>query len=190
MSERQNKQRLDEDRRLVRLWFRSGAAEPLVITRHQEYEPRAVLWPSLWARFRQNLRSLVVLAAGAVPISPVKIALYRFLGTKIGRGVYIGPGVLIDPLYPELITLEDGCFLGIGCRLFAHEITAGNFRLGRITIGAGSVVGAYATVRSGVSIGRKATVGFNTFVNRDVPDGATVVGVPGRILDKEQEPEC
>ena len=124
-----------------------------------------------------------------MPISSWKIMIYRFLGTRIGQGVYIGPDVLIDPLYPELITLQDGCVLGIGCRLFAHEITADNFRLGRIVAGAGSVVGAYATVRSGVSIDKKATIGFNSFVNRDVPDGATVAGVPARIIDTGQGPE-
>ncbi len=189
MSKQQDEQRLGEDRQLVRRWLRSGAAEPLVIPRHQAYQPWDVLCPGFAAKLRGNLRSLAVLLANALPMSSWKIVIYRLLGTKIGRGVYIGPGVLIDPLYPELITLQDGCFLGIGCRLFAHEITAGNFRLGRTMIGPGSVVGAYATVRSGVSVGNKATIGFNSLVNHDVPDGVTVAGVPARIIETGQEPE-
>ena len=189
MSKQQDKQRLDEDRQLVRRWLCSGAAEPLVIPRHRTYEPRAVLWPSFPVQVRQNWKSLLVLIAGIMPWSPWKVAIYRLLGMKIGRGVYIGPGVLIDPPYPELITLQDGCFLGIGCRLFTHEITAGNFRLGRIVIGTGSVVGAYATVRSGVSVGNRVTIGFNSFVNRDVPDVATVVGAPAHMIETRQEPE-
>jgi len=189
MSKQQDKQRLGEDRQLVRRWLGGDTAEPLVIPRYQAYQPWEVLCPSFGAKLRGNLRALMVLLANALPISSWKIAIYRLLGTKIGRGVYIGPGVLIDPLYPELITLEDGCFLGIGCRLFAHEITAGNFRLGRIVIGAGSVVGAYATVRSGVSVGDKVTIGFNSFVNHDVPEGDTVAGVPARIIETGQEPE-
>ncbi len=189
MSKQQDKQRLDEDRQLLRRWLRSGATEPLVILRRQEYPPWEVLCPNFTAKLRGNLRSLTILLANALPISSWKIAIYRLLGTKIGRGVYIGPSVLIDPLYPELITLQDGCFLGIGCRLFAHEITAGNFRLGRIVIGTGSVVGAYATVRSGVSVGNRVTIGFNSFVNRDVPDVATVVGAPAHMIETRQEPE-
>ena len=189
MSKQQDKQRLDEDRELVRRWLRSGTAEPLVIPRHQAYQPWEVLCPSFTAKLHGNLRALMVLLANALPISSWKIVIHRLLGTKIGRGVYIGPDVLIDPLYPELITLQDGCYLGIGCRLFAHEITASNFRLGPVVIGAGSVVGAYATVRSGVSVGNRVTIGFNSFVNRDVPDCATVVGVPARVIDTGQEPE-
>ena len=173
-------QKLTDDRRAVRQWFAGGAAEPLVIERRQSYRPSKVLWPTFASWFMQHLRSLIVMIAAAAVISPVKIVLYRLAGAKIGRGVYIAPHVLIDPLYPQLITLADGCFLGIGCRLFTHEITAGNFRLGRVAVEAGSVIGAYATVRSGVTIGNKATIGFNSFVNRDVADGTTVVGSPAR----------
>jgi acetyltransferase-like isoleucine patch superfamily enzyme len=185
----QDKQRLTEDRLLVRRWLGGDSAEPLVIPRHRTYPPRAVLWAGLGAQVRQNWRSLWILIAGVLPWSPWKISIYRLLGMKIGRGVYIGPGVLVDPLYPELITLQEGCFLGIGCRLFTHEITASNFRLGRVVIGTGSVIGAYATIRSGVSIGSGVTVGFNSFVNRDVSDGVTVAGVPARRIETGQRAE-
>jgi acetyltransferase-like isoleucine patch superfamily enzyme len=95
--------------------------------------------------------------------------------------------VVIDPLYPFLIELEDGCCLGMGCRLLTHEYTATSFRAGRIRIGKGSVIGAYAMIRSGVSVGSKATVGAMSFVNRDVPDGETVAGVPAKPLNCSRE---
>jgi acetyltransferase-like isoleucine patch superfamily enzyme len=41
--------------------------------------------------------------------------------------------------------------------------------MGRVRIGKGSVIGGYAVVRAGVSIGEKATVGFLSYVNNDVP---------------------
>ena len=171
-----------EDRQLVRQWFKDGAVDPLVIPWDHPGCPTSVLWPTFGSLVRQHLRSLVVMLAGIVPTSCVKVWLYRLTGARIGRNVDISPGVVIDPLYPQLITLGDGCCLGLGCRLLAHEITAYDFRLGRITVASGAVIGAYSTVRSGVSIGSKATIGFNSFVNRDVSDGATVAGSPAREI--------
>lgn len=135
----------------------------------------------------QRLRGGVVLLANTISISGVKTLLYRCLGMRIGRNVYISPQVMIDPLFPQLIELEDDVLLGIGCRLLAHEYTATHFRVGRVRIGAGSVVGAFATVRSGVYVGRRATVGMHSFVNRDVADNTTVGGVPARPLRSAPE---
>jgi hypothetical protein len=146
MPKQQDNQKPAEDRQLVRQWFRNGVACPLVIPWPGPGCPARVLWPSLAAHVKQHLRSLVVMLAGAMPISAVKIWLYRLAGAKIGRDVHIAPGVVLDPLYPQLITLGDGCCLGLGCRLLAHEITAYDFRLGRITVANGAVIGAWANL--------------------------------------------
>ena len=56
-----------------------------------------------------------------------------------------------------------------------------------ITIKKGAYIGMRATVLSGkqgVTIGENAVVGACTFVNKDIPDGATAVGVPCRILER------
>jgi acetyltransferase-like isoleucine patch superfamily enzyme len=182
MSKHPNLEQLETDRQQVHQWLHGEKRTPLVLPWRETYPPRDVLWPTFLSKVRQNWRSFWVLLANSLPISPLKTAIYRLLGMKIGRGVYIAPSVLIDPLYPELITLEDGSFLGIGCRLLTHEVTVNNFRVGRVVIGSGSVIGGYATVRSGVSIGKKVTVGLGSFVNRDVKDGLTVVGTPAREI--------
>jgi len=183
----QDAQQLSDDRRQVREWLRDGAASVLVMPRREGFAPRHVLWPTVYSRIRQNLKSAAVLLINKLPVSSPKVFFYRRLGMKIGPGVYISPGVVIDAFHPELITLENGCILGYGCRLFTHEITAKSYRLGRVRVRKGAVVGGFATVRSGVTIGAGATVGFNSFVNRDVPEGVTVGGVPARPLTSSKE---
>jgi serine O-acetyltransferase len=55
------------------------------------------------------------------------------------------------------------------------------------TLDDGVVVGAGATILGAVNVGRVARVGAGAVVVRDVPAGATVVGLAGRVID-EQEP--
>jgi acetyltransferase-like isoleucine patch superfamily enzyme len=46
----------------------------------------------------------------------------------------------------------------------------------------GAWLGTNVTVMPGVTIGRNAVIGANSVVNGDVPDFATAVGAPARIL--------
>ena len=52
------------------------------------------------------------------------------------------------------------------------------------TLEDGVVVGAGAKVLGPFSVGKNAKVGSNAVVVKAVPEGATVVGVPGRIVKK------
>jgi acetyltransferase-like isoleucine patch superfamily enzyme len=53
---------------------------------------------------------------------------------------------------------------------------------GNVTIGDGAYVGTCAMLKQGVTIGRGATIGMGAVVLDDVPDGATMVGNPARIV--------
>lgn len=166
-----------------RAWLAGDRQVPFKLMRHEPAYcvcdvlfPTARYWVSWW--WRNFLAWLAYLA----PLSGVKVRLYRWAGIKIGRGVYIAPQVTLDPFQPGLIELQDGCFLGLGCRLLAHDYTATFMRFGRITVGPGAVIGAYATVRGGVRVGEKATVGGNSFVCKDVEPGTTVGGVPAKVI--------
>ena len=57
---------------------------------------------------------------------------------------------------------------------------------GTVTVGDGAFVGLGARVLPGITIGERATVGAGAVVHRDVPAGATMVGVPARPLDRSQ----
>ena len=53
------------------------------------------------------------------------------------------------------------------------------------TLADGVVVGAGAKVLGPFTVGAGAKVGSNAVVTKEVPPGATVVGIPGRIIIKD-----
>jgi serine O-acetyltransferase len=55
------------------------------------------------------------------------------------------------------------------------------------TLGNNVVCGAGAKVLGPITIGEGARIGSNAVVTRDVPVGATVIGIPGRIIRRHSE---
>ncbi len=111
----------------------------------------------------------VAKVAEMIPTSSVKIAIYRLLGVRIGKGVYISPDVILDPHFPRLITIEDYVVLGWGSKIFTHEMSVKKYRIGRVVVRKGAVVGAFSILRAGVTIGENAQTSMNSFIYKDVP---------------------
>jgi acetyltransferase-like isoleucine patch superfamily enzyme len=131
-------------------------------------------------------------------------------GVRIGRGVFIGRNTILSCKNGD-ITIGDGANIGFNCEVFSASAVAigrdtlvaayaylvggdheasdrsapviAQARQSRgITIGDGAWIGAGATLLDGVHVGHRAVIGAGAVVRADVPDGATAVGVPARLL--------
>ncbi|MBI5451462.1 MAG: serine O-acetyltransferase [Gammaproteobacteria bacterium] len=96
---------------------------------------------------------------------------------RIGRRFFIdhGMGVVIG----ETAEIGDDCTLYHGVTLGGTSWEHGKRHP---TLGNNVVIGAGAKVLGPIRLGDNARVGSNAVVVKDVPDGATVVGVPGRVV--------
>jgi serine O-acetyltransferase len=107
-------------------------------------------------------------------------------GIEIHPGAVIGSCVFIDHgmgvVIGETAEVGDGCTIYQGVTLGGTSLYRGQKR--HPTLGAGVVVGAGAKILGGFRVGDGAKIGSNAVVVKEVPDGATVVGVPGRIVEE------
>jgi serine O-acetyltransferase len=97
-------------------------------------------------------------------------------GASIGEGLYIGHvgGVIIS----------SQAVIGKNCDI-SHRVTIGTSAMGRQgspVLGDDIYVGTGSTLVGKIRIGSGAKIAANTLVIDDVPERATVMGVPGRIL--------
>lgn len=101
-------------------------------------------------------------------------------GAKIGRRFFIdhGMGIVIGETAEigDDVTVYQGVTLGG---------TSWNKGKRHPTLADGVVVGAGAKVLGPFTVGAGAKVGSNAVVTKEVPPGATVVGIPGRIIMKD-----
>jgi serine O-acetyltransferase len=102
-------------------------------------------------------------------------------GATIGRRVFIdhGFGVVIG----ETAEVGDDVTIYQGVTLGGTSLNKGAKR--HPTLGRGVIVSAGAQVLGGFTVGEGAKIGANAVVVKEVPPGATAVGIPARIIQPE-----
>ena len=146
------------------------------------------LWQ--WTDFRHPLRVcfnyVVIVICRLSPSLRLKNWLLRRLGITIGPRVSWGLESTPDVFWPELITVEADAIIGYNATILCHEFLQDECRTGPVTIGERATIGAGAIVLPGIHIGANATVAANSLVTRDVPEDATVAGVPASPMSTDE----
>ena|SRR5690606_6848435 len=104
-------------------------------------------------------------------------------GTVVMAGVTINTHTTLGKhcIVNTNASIDHDCVIGDYVHLSPNVALGGN-----VTIGEGTHIGIGACVIQGVKIGRWCTVGAGAVVIRDIPDGATVVGNPARIIKQKE----
>lgn len=95
------------------------------------------------------------------------------LNTKIGGGLRL--------THPTGIIIHPDATIGVNCMIF-HQVTLA----GRVVLGGHVDIGAGAKLIGPLTVGDHAVIGANAVVTGDVPPGATVAGVPARVISRER----
>jgi serine O-acetyltransferase len=107
-------------------------------------------------------------------------------GADIPINCNIGGGLLLP--HPNGIVVYSTAQIGVNCLIFQQVTMGTGGPIPGAPILAGHVdVGAGAKILGGVTIGNHARIGANAVVLQDVPDGATAVGIPARIIETAEK---
>jgi len=132
-------------------------------------------------------------------IHKLKIHYIVSKGVKIGRDTYISPTAYIDLGKPNLIEIGSNCYITRDVMILSHTDTkkggplciwkdiGGTREYGSVKIGNNVFIGVKSVIMPGVTIADDVIIGAMTLVNRDVPKGKIVFGIPGRIVGKTIE---
>ena len=120
----------------------------------------------------------------------------RFLtGIEIHPGAAIGSGFFID--HGMGVVIGETAIIGERVTLY-HDVTLGGVapsidsdsqrnQKRHPTLEDDVIVGSGAQILGPVTVGRCARVGANAVVTKDVPQGVTVVGIPGRAIPRSTD---
>lgn len=107
-----------------------------------------------------------------------------FTGIEIHPGAQIGRGLFID--HGMGVVIGETAVIGDDVTIY-HGVTLGGTGKEKgkrhPTVEDGVIIGSGAKALGNILLGKRSKVGANSVVVKDVPEGATVVGIPGRVRE-------
>jgi len=143
------------------------------------YYVKYPIWLILWKPIRKYINVVII---PNIPFNSIRIFLYRLIGFKIGKNVFIGMKCYMDDVEPKNTIIEDNVTISYGCYFACHG--KGQSRT-KIIINNGVYIGMRVNIisgRNGVIIEENAIVGAASLVNKNILKNTTVVGIPIRKI--------
>ncbi|WP_281538905.1 serine O-acetyltransferase EpsC [Romboutsia timonensis] len=142
-----------------------------------------LLYPSIHARLAHMI-SHFLYKKNLLFLARLISQIARFLtGIEIHPGATLGAGILID--HGMGVVIGETAELGDRITIY-HGTTLGGTGKEKgkrhPTVGNNVVIGAGSKVLGNIKIGSNSKIGANSVVLDDVPEGATVVGIPGKVV--------
>ena len=142
-----------------------------------------LLYPSIHARLAHMI-SHFLYKKNLLFLARLISQIARFLtGIEIHPGATLGAGILID--HGMGVVIGETAELGDRITIY-HGTTLGGTGKEKgkrhPTVGDNVVIGAGSKVVGNIKIGSNSKIGANSVVLDDVPEGATVVGIPGKVV--------
>lgn len=147
-------------------------------------------YPGVWSIINHRIanrlykKNFKLLARIIMRIAQLFLQMDIHPAATIGRRVFIdhGIGVVIG----ETAIIEDDVLIYQGVTLGGVNLNKGKRHP---TIKANSVIGSGAKVLGNITIGENSKIGANSVVVRDVPDNSTAVGVPAKVIQRNDKNE-
>ena len=165
----------------------SGLAQYLDSIKARDPAPRSrwevLLYPGVWALALHRVAhwlfkgELFILARIVNHFARLLTAIDIHPGAEIGRNFFIDHGFVV---IGETATIGDDVTIYQMVTLGGTNPTSGEGGKRHPTIGDGVIIGSGAQVLGPITVGARARIGANAVVTRDVPEGATMTGIPAR----------
>ncbi|HDQ04171.1 MAG TPA: acyltransferase [Deltaproteobacteria bacterium] len=165
----------------------------------EEEYGRISFWGAL-KRALKGIRNAILLkyCMYSVILSPlnyrkIRPMIWRWIGCKVGKNVFIGYDVWMDFNNAHLIEIGDGAHITNRCLLLCHQRDLSNYyvgddstklpyKKGKIVIGKNVMIGMGTLIMPGVKIGEGSIISAGSVVSSDIPSWSVASGRPAVVI--------
>lgn len=152
-------------------------------------DPREIVltYPGLHALWAHRVAHRLWLTGRSLSARILSHVARHYTGIEIHPGAQIGRRVFID--HGMGVVIGETAVVGDDCLIYKGVVLGGTTlqrRKRHPTLGQGVTVGSNACILGALEIGDGARIGSGSVVIKDVAPGATVVGIPGRVVSKDE----